>query len=115
MDARIIEKFDKNYEVQFGLSLHVGWAIEGPIGSDFKVDASYLSPHINLCIGLEGATNVYGVSLLMSENFYTLLSLRIKERIRKVDVVKFNGKTSGLFCYMISGQAPATPENHKMG
>jgi len=113
-DERMLEKFG-NYEIKFGLSLHVGWAIEGPIGSDFKVDASYLSPHINLCIGLEGATNVYGVSLLMSENFYTLLSLRIKERIRKVDVVKFNGKTAGIFSFMICGQASAAPENHKVG
>jgi class 3 adenylate cyclase len=114
-DPRILEKFE-NYQLKFGVSLHVGWAIEGPIGSDFKVDASYLSPHINLCMSLEGATHVYGVSLLMSENFYTLLSLRIKERIRKIDIIKFNGKAAGLYSFMICGQAAASvPENHKVG
>ena len=37
-----------NYSVKIGFGLHVGWAIEGAIGSDFKIDASYLSPNLNL-------------------------------------------------------------------
>lgn len=36
-----------NYRVKMGFGLHRGWAIEGAIGSEFKVDASYLSPHVN--------------------------------------------------------------------
>ena len=39
-----------------GFGLHVGWAIEGPIGSEFKIDASYLGPHVNMASRLEGAT-----------------------------------------------------------
>lgn len=31
-----------------GFGLHYGWAIEGAIGSKMKVDASYLSPHVNM-------------------------------------------------------------------
>jgi hypothetical protein len=30
--------------VKLGFGMHVGWAIEGMIGSNFKADASYLSP-----------------------------------------------------------------------
>uniref|UniRef100_A0A0G4FMQ5 Guanylate cyclase domain-containing protein n=1 Tax=Chromera velia CCMP2878 TaxID=1169474 RepID=A0A0G4FMQ5_9ALVE len=37
-----------NYKVKMGFGLHVGWAIEGAIGSKFKVDASYLSPNVNM-------------------------------------------------------------------
>jgi class 3 adenylate cyclase len=33
----------ENYKVKLGFGLHVGWAIEGAIGSEFKIDASYLS------------------------------------------------------------------------
>lgn len=33
-----------------------GWAIEGAIGSEFKIDASYLSPHVNMASRLEAAT-----------------------------------------------------------
>jgi hypothetical protein len=32
--------------LRFGLQ--IGWAIEGAIGSIFKIDASYLSPHVNM-------------------------------------------------------------------
>ena len=54
-EKRIVDRFGVGkYSVKFGLGLHVGWAIEGPIGSDYKVDASYLSPHVNLSMVLEG-------------------------------------------------------------
>ena len=29
-----------NYKVDMGFGLHVGWNIEGAIGSNFKIDAS---------------------------------------------------------------------------
>jgi len=37
-----------NFRVNMGFGIHVGWAIEGAIGSDFKIDASYLSPNVNM-------------------------------------------------------------------
>lgn len=39
-----------------GFGLHLGWAIEGLIGSSFKIDASYLSPNVNMAARLEAAT-----------------------------------------------------------
>ena len=45
-----------NYSVKMGFGLHVGWAIEGAIGSNFKIDASYLSPNVNMASRLEAAT-----------------------------------------------------------
>lgn len=45
-----------NYSVKMGFGLHVGWAIEGAIGSSYKIDASYLSPNVNLASRLEAAT-----------------------------------------------------------
>ena len=44
---------------------HVGWAIEGAIGSALKVDPSYLSPNVELSMKLEAATKHYGVCILM--------------------------------------------------
>ena len=46
--------------------LQLGWGIEGAIGSEFKIDASYLSPNVNLASTLEAATKSYGVPLLVS-------------------------------------------------
>ena len=39
-----------------GFGLHVGWAIEGAIGSNFKIDASYLSPNVNMASRLDADT-----------------------------------------------------------
>jgi class 3 adenylate cyclase len=49
-----------------GFGLHVGWAIEGAIGSIYKIDASYLSPNVNMASRLEAATKQFGTSLLVS-------------------------------------------------
>ena len=64
----------KNYSVKMGCGLHVGWAIEGAIGSDFKIDASYLSPNVNMASRLEGSTKAYGVPLLISGDLYVLMT-----------------------------------------
>jgi class 3 adenylate cyclase len=55
-----------NYSVKLGLGLHVGWAIEGAIGSFYKIDASYLSPNVNMAGKLEASTKAFGVPLLIS-------------------------------------------------
>ena len=45
-----------DYKVKMGFGLHQGWAIEGAIGSMYKIDASYLSPNVNMASRLEAAT-----------------------------------------------------------
>ena len=69
----------KNYQgVKMGFGLHVGWAIEGPIGSEFKIDASYLGSHVNMASRLEGATKAYGIPILISGDLYDLMTLKNK-------------------------------------
>ena len=34
--------FEGKWQVTLGFGLHCGWAIEGAIGSEYKIDASYL-------------------------------------------------------------------------
>ena len=55
-----------DYRVRLGYGLHVGWSIEGAIGSEYKIDASYLSPHVNMCNKLEEETKTYGTPYLIS-------------------------------------------------
>jgi len=55
-----------NYRVSLGFGLQIGWAIEGAIGSTFKIDASYLSPNVNMSNILEAATKEYGVPFLFT-------------------------------------------------
>ena len=90
-----------NYEVRIGSGLHVGWAIEGAIGSNRKIDASYLSPHVNFTEFLESSTKEYGVPLLFSEPFYDLLSPHVKKYVRQVDNIRrsMGEDPVGLFIY----------------
>ena len=84
-----LKKRIKNYEgVKMGFGLHIGWAIEGPIGSEFKIDASYLGSHVNFSGRLEAATKQYGVPMLISESLYQLMTLKNKEHLRQVDMVR---------------------------
>ncbi len=52
----MIERLGNDYKIKMGFGLHLGWAIEGAIGSHFKIDASYLSPNVNMASRLNAAT-----------------------------------------------------------
>ncbi len=52
-EPSIRARFTEGYRVKMGWGLHIGWAIEGAIGSHYKIDASYLSPHVNMAARLE--------------------------------------------------------------
>ncbi len=77
-----LKKRMPNYRVRMGFGLHVGWAIEGAIGSDFKIDASYLSPNVNMASRLEAATKQFGTPLLISGQLYQLFSGTTKRYMR---------------------------------
>ena len=70
-----------------GFGLHLGWSIEGAIGSVFKIDASYLSPNVNKSSKLEEKTKEYGVQLILSGEIYEYLSLEAKEYARIIDII----------------------------
>jgi len=76
-----------NYRVKVGFGLHLGWAIEGAIGSEFKIDASYLSPNVNMAERLESETKYYGSNILLSEAVRDFLSEGIMDECRLIDYV----------------------------
>jgi len=84
--ARLFKRFP-GYNVRIGCGLHVGWAIEGAIGTHRKIDASYLSPSVNMSEYLESSTKAYGVPILLSEPFYDLLSVHATKYCRQVDSI----------------------------
>jgi len=83
-----------NYRVRMGFGLHYGWAIEGAIGSEFKIDASYLSPHVNMASRLEAVTKQYQVLILMSEPLTKLCSDEMVAHFRTIDHVTLKGGMS---------------------
>jgi len=55
-----IAKFGNSSRAQLTFSLHMGWTIEGAIGSaDTKIDACYLSPHLQACYKISDLCEFY--------------------------------------------------------
>lgn len=76
-------------EVTFGLD--AGWAVEGAVGSRYKIDATYLSPHVNMAARLMSTCTQYCLTILLSEAVEELLSDPAREKIRHVDTVFVKG------------------------
>lgn len=74
-----------------GFGMHVGWAIEGSIGSIYKIEASYLSPNVNMASRLEAATKQFGVSLLVSGQLFEIMTPLAQEHFREIDRVTLKG------------------------
>jgi len=52
------QRLGTNTRVNLTFGLHSSWVIEGAVGSEFKIDASYLSPNVSLASSIEAATKV---------------------------------------------------------
>lgn len=100
LDSRLKAKMP-DFTVSMGFGLHVGWAIEGAIGSEYKIDASYLSPNVNMASRLEAATKQFGVDFLISEDLYELLTADMKSFFRNIDRVTVKGSEKPIRLYTI--------------
>ena len=90
-----------NYSVKMGFGLHVGYSIEGAIGSFYKIDASYLSPNVNMASRLEAATKQFGVPLLISGQLYDIFTDKTKDQCRMIDRVTVKGSNEPLELFTI--------------
>ena len=99
-----------NYRVNMGFGLHVGWGIEGAIGSPYKIDASYLSPNVNIAARLEAGTRQYGVSILISGELQDNLSQPIKDITRLIDKASVKGSEQPMEFYTINLKETAVTE-----
>lgn len=72
-NAKLIKALP-GFKVSLGFGLHIGWSIEGAIGSKFKIDMSYLSPNVNWSSRLEGLTKTYKKELLFTDTLYCLFT-----------------------------------------
>ena len=84
---RLIKKLSKRKGpiVQMGFGLHAGKAVQGAIGSQRKLDATYISESVERAEFLESSTKKYGIPLIMSDAFYNLLDPTTRHRCRKID------------------------------
>mmetsp|Transcript_4336 Transcript_4336/g.4340 ORF Transcript_4336/g.4340 Transcript_4336/m.4340 type:complete len:869 (-) Transcript_4336:157-2763(-) len=100
-DTRLTYNGTHDFKVRMGFGLHAGWAIEGAVGSLQKVDATYLSPHVNMAARLETSSKQYGVPILMSQNVFDLMSDDGRKYCRRLDVITVKGSEVpiGIYTY----------------
>ena len=98
---KLLKEINPNFKIDMGFGLHLGYGIEGPVGSLFKMEVSYLSPNVNIASRLQTATNQFGVSLLISGKLYNLFSEEMKQICRYVDCVTVKGSSEPIDLYTI--------------
>jgi class 3 adenylate cyclase len=111
-EPRLTNNGADEFKVRMGFGLHAGWAIEGAVGSIHKVDATYLSPHVNMAARLETSSRQYGVPILVSQNAYDLFSPDCQHMCRKCDVVTVKGSEVpiGIYTYDALQEQMFTPK-----
>ena len=87
----IQERFGPNFRVNMGFGLHCGWCIEGAIGSRYKIDCTYLSPHVDMSDRLEASSKIFKTPICISHWLVGLLSPQAKKLLRVVDRVTVPG------------------------
>jgi len=95
------QRLKGNTRVNLSLGLHRGWAIEGSIGSEFKIDASYVSPNVSIANSVCEATIIYNVFFLASHTVVRLCSPEMVSKCRLVDCVTMKGSTTPIELYSI--------------
>eukprot|EP00747_Dinoflagellata_sp_TGD_P090106 gnl/TRDRNA2_/TRDRNA2_164576_c1_seq1.p1 gnl/TRDRNA2_/TRDRNA2_164576_c1~~gnl/TRDRNA2_/TRDRNA2_164576_c1_seq1.p1 ORF type:complete len:371 (+),score=43.69 gnl/TRDRNA2_/TRDRNA2_164576_c1_seq1:108-1115(+) len=87
--------------VSLSIGLHSGWAIEGAVGSEFKIDASYLSPNVSIAANVELATAIYEVPFMLTQTVVELMTKPMAEKCRLVDHVMISGCKSPMKIYSL--------------
>jgi len=101
------QRLGSNYHVRLTFGLHMGWAIEGAVGSEVKIDAMYLSPHTRITFRIESMTGLYKVPILATGSAVEAFSDGMFEKCRLIDRVLIQGSVEPLNIYCLDLDANA--------
>jgi adenylate cyclase len=59
--------------IEFGMAFHIGTVLYGNIGAPDRLDFTVIGPAVNLAARLEGLCPRFGVDMVVSEAFATLV------------------------------------------
>lgn len=110
--SKRIQRLINNFNLTMGFGLHLGYGIEGTIGSSYKIEASYLSPNVNVAARLETASKQFGVSILISGILYEKLTDELKSICRFIDCVKVKGSSLPISLYTIDLNYDVAPQKN---
>lgn len=80
-DKKLNERIN-GYKVRLGFGLHLGYSIEGAIGSIYKIDCSYLSPNVEKAGEIQEKSKEYHTDLILSEKYVNYLSPEARKNVR---------------------------------
>lgn len=95
------QRLGSDYRVCLTFGLHAGWAIEGAVGSEFKIDASYLSPNVSIAVQVEQATSIYNIPILISASVMDLVCTHLAKKFRKIDRAIIRGSPDPIDLYCL--------------
>ncbi|SOV18566.1 adenylyl cyclase alpha [Plasmodium gaboni] len=99
LNSENMDELIKNNILELSFGLHFGWAIEGAIGSSYKIDLSYLSENVNIASRLQEISKIYKNNIVISGDFYDNMSEKFKNSLRKIDRVTLKGCRNPLSLY----------------
>lgn len=97
---RNLQNWKKDFRIGAGVEaftvnciygMNAGWAVEGAVGSEYKIDATYLSPHVNMASRMMMAAKQFGVTIMMSQSVEEVLSKNAQTKLRHLDTVYVKG------------------------
>lgn len=100
-NQKLMRRFEYPFITNLNFSLHTGWAVQGSMGSMFKVDPGYISSCVHVTSKMHLVNTLYGSCIMMSHIFHRLLSKSVQDRCRLVDCVHFgfNDKAHSLYTF----------------
>merc|ERR1712048_523024 len=78
----IQQRLGRHCRVGVTFGLHFGWAIEGALGTEYKIDATYVSPNVSIAESVERAADFYGTNVLITEAAHFALSIDMQSKCR---------------------------------
>jgi hypothetical protein len=86
------------WKVKLAMGLHLGWAFEGAIGTQYKIDASYISNDISKTFLLSDISKAFDTPIILSEELFTHLSPVVRKFCKPVEKINFGDFTHIVYC-----------------